>query len=397
MKCLSKRNAHRDPALSYIRDNAPVSRGDLANRFGLDKKTISRLVDELLAEGSIESAGRRESASGRPQELLRLRGAHANFIGIDLGATHITGVLVDLNLSVLDRQYFAIRPGLSVEVILEQMRSIGASLLSSARATAPVGAVGICVPGFVDPRTGVSVLAENIPGWRDVALRERFSAAFGRTIVVDDSSRAWVRAELRIGVNRNRRDALLIDLGYGIGMGIVASGNVHAGSAWRAGEIGHTVVQPGGPPCRCGSRGCLEAVASGRAIGEQAREGIMAGRSPLLRDLVHGEAASVTAQDVAVAARMGDAFAADLLRGAGAVIGIALGNAVNILNPSLVILAGALVADDGILRGRIVEAMRGAAMPGLLDGVDVIASALGVDGSALGAATLAADTAFSGA
>lgn len=394
MRPLSKRNVHRDTALSYIRDSAPVSRGDLASRLGLDKKTISRLVDELLAEGSIEPAGRRESTSGRPQELLRLRGAHANFIGIDLGATHITGVLVDLNLSALDRQYFAIRPGLSVEVILEQMRSIGASLLASARATAAVDVVGICVPGFVDPRTGVSALAENIPGWRDVALRERFSAAFGRTIVVDDSSRAWVRAELRIGANRNRRDALLLDLGYGIGMGIVASGTLHAGSAWRAGEIGHTVVQPGGPPCRCGSRGCLEAVASGRAIAEQAREGILAGRSQLLRDLVHGEAASVTAQDVAVAARMSDAFAADLLRCAGTVIGIALGNAVNILNPSLVILAGGLVADDGILRGRIVEAMREAAMPGLLDGVDVIASSLGVDGSALGAATLAADTVF---
>jgi predicted NBD/HSP70 family sugar kinase len=381
-------------ALSFIRDSVEVSRGDLADRFGLDRKTVSRIVGGLLEESIVELAGYREIGPGRPQELLKLRGEWARFIGIDLGATHIIGLLADLNLKVEERIFYHIRPGLPVQVILKQMKAICDRLCTSMPAGTRSRAIGICVPGFVDPRTGVSELAENIPGWQDINLRDDFEQSFECPVLVDDSSRAWGRAELRLGANRGMRDAILLDAGYGIGMAIVADRKLHRGSTNRAGEVGHTVVQPGGPRCACGNRGCLEAVASGRAIAAFAQEGLRNGKSELLLRLTKNDPGAVTAQDVAIAASMGDNFSVDLLRRAGVGIGLALGNAVNILNPSMVILAGGLVSRNSVIEQAIIEGVRASAMPGLMEQVEVVTSELGTDGSALGAVSMAADTVF---
>ena len=341
----------RSQVLSFIRERGEISRSDLAAEFSLDKKTVSILVDALEGESLIESAGFRGSAAGRRQELLRLNGKHSSFIGIDLGGTHIIGILVDLAGRPLDRVFFEIRPGLPVDIILDQMKTICRRLAQSAREAGPVRGLGICVPGFVNPETGTSIVAENIPGWQDVRLREIFASELSLPVVVEDSSRAYALAERWQGDGRGRQDFVLADLGYGIGMAVVVGGALLRGAGNKAGEIGHTIVAPDGPACTCGNRGCLETVASGRAIARQAAEGIEAGSSELLRGLVHGRAESVTAQDVAIAASMGDEFSAGLLRAAGRRAGMAIANAVNILNPSLLILGGGLMGTTRIMEG----------------------------------------------
>lgn len=383
--------SRRTTFLELVRSRGSASRGDLALRTGLDKKTVSGIVEELLAEGILAAAGFRESTAGRRQELLALRGAYANCIGIDLGATHVIGMLADLCGEPLDRVFFAIRPDLPADIILEQMKSVARALLASPKATAPVRSIGICVPGFVNPRTGTSLIAENIPGWRDVRLGEVFRAEFGLPVRTDDASRSFGLAELRRGAGRGRWNFLALDLGYGIGMAIVVRGRLYEGSGWKSGEIGHVVVDPGGVPCACGNRGCLETLASGRAIARRASAGIREGRSEVLAGLTHGDADSVTAQDVTLAAGMQDPFAVGLLREAGAHIGLALANAVNLLNPSAVVLGGGLVSSPSPLIGAVREALPTHVMPGIRDEMELLVSGLGVDGSALGAVLFASD------
>jgi predicted NBD/HSP70 family sugar kinase len=381
-------------ALAVVRERGQASRGEIAQVLGLDKKTVSSLVGELAALSLVEGAGFRGSQAGRRQELLAVRGAHSCFLGIDLGATHLLGILTDLNASVLDRLYFEIRPGLPAELILSQLRSMAGSLLASGKATAPVKGLGIGVPGFVDPAKGVSLLAENIPGWRDVRLREVLEGELGVPVEVDDCSRAYGRAERWLGMGKEERDFLLLDLGYGIGLAIFLRGQLYAGSGYKSGEIGHTVVKLDGPPCSCGKRGCLETVASGKGIARAAAAGIRQGRSTVLGGLTHGNPEAVTAQDVSVAASMGDEFAAGLLREAGGYIGVALANAVNLLNPSLVVVGGGLVASGQLLLDSLREQLSRYTMVGIADDLRLELSRLGPEASALGCALLAMERVF---
>jgi predicted NBD/HSP70 family sugar kinase len=384
----------RSKVLSWIRDKGETSRGDLAAEFSMDKKTVSSIVDALAAESLVVPAGYRDSLAGRRQELLRLNGSHSSFIGIDLGGTHIIGILMDLAARPLDRIFFEIRPGLPVDIILEQMKTICRRLMGSAKTAGPVRSIGICAPGFMEPETGTSIVAENIPGWQDVRLREIFEAVFARRVVVEDSSRAYALAEKWLGSGKGRQDFLVADLGYGIGMAIVVGGSLLRGAGNKSGEIGHTIVAPDGPPCACGNRGCLETVASGRAIARDAALGIAQGRSELLKGLTHGRADSATAQDVAIAASMGDEFSVGLLRAAGTFAGMAIANAVNILNPSLLILGGGLIGTTRIMEESIAQALSAHCMRGIFEDVELRVSGLGIDGSALGSAILAAAEVF---
>jgi glucokinase len=281
-----------------------------------------------------------------------------------------------------------------VELILEQMRTICRNLVASVRATAEVRSIGICVPGFVNPSTGVSVVAENIPGWKEVRIRDIFTEEVHRPIYLEDCSRAFGMAERWIGEGRRNRDFLALDLGHGIGMALFLDGALFTGSGYKAGEIGHTVVDHTGPQCTCGKRGCLEAVASGRGIARQAAEGLARKRSDLLERLTHGRIDSVTAQDVAIAASMNDDFASGLLRQAGQHIGTALANAVNLLNPSLIVLGGGLVNAGDVLLASARQALRCYTMMGIIDDLEIRLSKLGVDASALGSAIIAMDDVF---
>jgi N-acetylglucosamine repressor len=381
-------------ALAFIRERGQASRGEIAQALGLDKKTVSGLVGELSAQSLVEGAGFRQSQAGRRQELLTVRGSHSCFLGIDLGATHILGLLTDLKATVLERIYFEIRPGLPAELILSQLTSIARSLLASGKAAAPVKGVGIGVPGFVNPQKGISLVAENIPGWKDVRLREILEAELGVPVEVDDCSRAYGRAERWLGEGKKERDFLLLDLGYGIGLAIFLHGEPYTGSSHKSGEIGHTVVRLNGPPCSCGKRGCLETVASGKGIAREAAGGIREGRSPVLSGLTHGNAEAVTAQDVSVAASMGDAYAAGLLREAGASIGAALANAVNLLNPALVVIGGGLSSAGSLLLDGLRESLARYTMMGIAEDLRLELSRLGPEASALGCALLAMERVF---
>jgi predicted NBD/HSP70 family sugar kinase len=382
-------------ALALIRERGRASRGEIAQALGLDKKTVSGLVEQLAAQSLVEGAGFRESQAGRRQELLAVRGSHSCFLGIDLGATHILGILTDLNAAVLDRIYFEIRPGLPADLILSQLRSIARSLLASGKAAAPVKGVGIGVPGFVNPQAGISLVAENIPGWKEVRLKEILEDELGVPVEVDDCSRACGRAERWLGMGKKERDFLHLDLGYGIGMAIFVHGELYAGSGHKSGEIGHTVVKLDGPPCSCGKRGCLETVASGKGIARAAAAGIREGHSAVLAGLTHGNAEAVTAQDVSVAASMGDGFAAGLLREAGGYLGLALANAVNLLNPALVVIGGGLAAAGGLLLDGLRESLARYTMMGIAEDLRLELSGLGTEASALGCALLAMERVFS--
>ena len=385
----------RSKILNLIRERKGCSRSEIAAALDIDKKSVSLVVDDLLAQELVLPVGFRDSQAGRRQELLAVNGSHTNYIGIDLGATHIIGVRTDLNCLVLDRVFFEVRPGLAVDLILEQMKSIIKTLMSSDSGTGELKSIGVCLPGFVNPVDGISLVAENIPGWHEIRIRKILGEEIHTSVYIEDCSRAMGLAERWLGKGGEVDDFLVLDLGYGIGMALFLNGDLYTGSGYKSGEIGHTVVDKDGPVCTCGKKGCLEVYASGRGIAQIASDGVKNNRSRILEELIHGDIKSLTAQDVALAASMNDEHSLQIIGAAGEYIGTALSNVINILNPKKIIIGGGLTGAGKPLFDSISKALQTHTMKEIIADLKLEQSDLGIDVSARGSALVAMEHVFS--
>lgn len=210
-----------------------------------------------------------------------------------------------------------------------------------------VAALALSAPGPVDARTGVVRFTPNIPGWKDVPLRD-LMADFGvPTFVANDANLAAL-GEYRFGAGRGVRDLIYLTISTGIGGGIIIDGKLFEGGQGLGGEVGHMVIEPDGPPCGCGGYGCLEAVASGPAIAREARTAIERGASSLLSHMV-ARPQEITAREVVEAARQGDTTSLHILERAGRYIGLALVSLMYLFNPALFILGGSVAIGAGDL------------------------------------------------
>jgi len=360
----------------------------------MDKKSVSLAVDDLLHQNLLRPVGFRDSRAGRRQELLAVNGSHSNYIGIDLGATHIIGVRTDLNCMVLDRVFFEVRPGLAVELILEQMKSILRTLRGSTAGTGELSSIGVSIPGFVNPKECVSLKAFNIPGWHEIQIGSILGTEIHKPVYVEDCSRAMGLAERWLGKGGDVENFFVLDLGYGIGMALFFNGELYTGSGYKAGEIGHTLVEKDGSECTCGKKGCLEVYASGRGIARLAAEGVLQARSKILEELIHGDIKSLSAQDVALAASMNDKYSRRILETAGSHIGAALSHVVNILNPEKIIIGGSLTGAGKHLIDAVGEALEEHTMKEISADFKLELSDLGVEASARGGALIAMEHVF---
>jgi len=268
---------------------------------------------------------------------------------------------------------------------LNTMMSLVCDLLGG---TAPA-AIGVSFGGPVRAAEGVVLLSHHVPGWENFPLREHLERRFGAPAAVDNDANVAALGEWRCGAGQGCRSLLYITVSTGIGGGWVLDGRIYHGADSLAGEIGHMTVQPGGPVCACGRRGCLEAVAAGPAIARRARERLMeelqAGE--ILRGLVGGDVGTVTAQYVSQAAEAGDELAQQVLEEAAHALGFGIGCAIVLMNPERVVVGGG-VAKSGERYFQVVQAV---ARANVLQGmrVDIVPAELADDAPLWGAVALA--------
>jgi glucokinase len=248
--------------------------------------------------------------------------------------------------------------------------------------------VGVGVPGLVD-RSGVLRFAPNLPGVADMAIQSPLEAALGVPVRVDNDATCAVWGERQLGAAHGYDDVVLATLGTGIGGGVVAGGRLLRGANGFAGEIGHMVVDPDGPPCPCGQQGCWERFASGSGLGALAKRAAAEGRAGRVLALAGGDPASVRGEHVSVAAAEGDAEACAVFADFGWWVALGLANLANVFDPQAFVLGGGLVEAGELL----LEPVR-AAFTGLLTGgshrpaVDIVPASLGERAGAIGAACL---------
>ncbi|MBM3215512.1 ROK family protein [Candidatus Poribacteria bacterium] len=275
------------------------------------------------------------------------------YLGIDLGGTKIAAVVADEKGSVLFRERRPTRPGRGVEAVVDEMVAMASIVAGNAGiAAAEARALGVSFGGPIDSRRGIVYSPANLPGWDAIPLLEMLEARLpDLPIVLDNDANAAALAEWRFGAGRGFDHVLYMTMGTGIGGGIVSDGRLVRGSRDAAGEVGHMCLVHDGPVCGCGKRGCLEAFCSGPAIARRAVEKLRAGASR------HGLAEGVPltelrTEHLVAAAREGNPFALEHLRETAYYMAWGIGNALNLLNPEVVILgtvataAGDLFLDD---------------------------------------------------
>ncbi len=317
-------------------------------------------------------------------------------VGVDVGGTKVLGLALASQgggfLAPPVRVATPPGPDAVVEAVAAVVEEVCRTAAASAPGTAGAGprSVGVGLPGLVD-RRGVLRVGPNLAGIVDVAFGDRLARRLGVPVAVDNDANCAMWAEHELGAARGADEAILVTLGTGIGAGLVAGGRLHRGANGFAAEAGHMVVDPNGPRCPCGARGCWERFGSGSGLGRLARDEANAGRAARIVALAGGDAEAVRGEHVTRAASEGDPEALAVMADFGWWVALGVANLVNLLDPSVVVVGGGLAEVGELLLAPVREAFAGLVLAGQhRPAVPIVAAELGEEAGAIGAALLGA-------
>jgi predicted NBD/HSP70 family sugar kinase len=376
------RRANLGVVLRHVASDGPLSRASIAAATGLNKTTVSSLVAELMMMGLVDETGddERPGNVGRPAQTVRLNPDGALSLGVELHFDYLSVCCTDLSGAVRFEREHAVSNRSSDPVrVLDEIAGLALEALAAAEAQG-VPAVGVTLagPGLVDVRAGVLVSSPDL-GWEHVPVVEMLGRRLrrpGLPIRADNESNLGALAELWAGAGQGLRDFIYVSSPHGVGAGIVLHGQLYRGAHGFAGELGHVTVDPEGPLCTCGNRGCLAMLVGEDALLAIAAEHAMPARSAR-------EAARLLARHN----REGDERTLGSVQRLGHWLGIGLAGAVNVLDPEALVLGGCL----GELAPWLEQPLQQAFAVGTLadDACEILASRLGDAAAVRGAAALA--------
>ncbi|MCX5337011.1 MULTISPECIES: ROK family transcriptional regulator [unclassified Streptomyces] len=329
-----------------VLSQGPLARLEVARRVGLSAAAVTKAVRPLIEAGYLVEGADDEArpALGRPANLVRVDGGRALFIGVKVTGDEIIGVLTDLCCRIRVARHVPL-PDRAAKAVLASIADLVQDLLTEADGV-PVLGLGVAVSGDVD-RTEGTVRYSPFLDWRDVPLAELAALTTGLPVTVDNDVRALTVAEQWFGAGAGLSDFAVVTVGAGIGCGLVVHGRVVAGAHGVAGEIGHVTVDPNGPLCHCGNRGCVEAIAGEAAIVRRIRE-------------ITGVEITDAAEALTLA-RRGVAGAREVYARAGEAIGRGIATVANLLGPERVIISGEGLAAYDLFAEQIRDAFVAAA------------------------------------
>ena len=381
--------------LDLLRRRGAVTRPVVARETGFGRAVVAQRLADLQVRGLIVEAGSEASSGGRPPRQLSFNAGRGHVFVADLGATSIDAAVADLGGWILAHRSEDADVAAGPEAILARVEL----LFDDLNATTPglpgtLWGIGVGVPGPVEFSTARPVSPPIMPGWDGYPIRERLSARYGVPVWVDNDVNVMALGERAEGIARGYDDVIFVKIGTGIGAGIISHGSLQRGAEGSAGDVGHIqVVADSAVICRCGKVGCLEAVAGGAALGRAAMRAAEQGESPMLAAVLERRGA-LSARDVSEAARHGDQTSIQLLRQAGRLVGQMLATAVNILNPSLIVVGGGVAGAGDILIASIREVIYGRSTPLATRRLQVQQSTLGERTGVTGAAAMVLDELF---
>jgi N-acetylglucosamine repressor len=373
-----------------------LSRAEIHELTHVQRSEISRLVRELLTEGRLLPAGRADNPMGRKQVLLRLNEEFRFILAIGFDDENALAATLDLHLLMRSSIREPALLGQGKDGLTRQLIALAHQALAKAGVD-PKSLIGIGVAGsgLVNSGDGVMVMSSTVDFCQDFRLQEIFEKEFGIPTAVENITRAKTVAERGLGPGELAQDMIYVEYGRtGIGAGIVINGKLFYGAGYAAGEFGHTHMIEDGPACKCGSFGCLEAIAGAAALQSRVRKAIAEGGTSSALALAEGDPEKMTGWTVLQAAGQGDKICAAIVEQAADYLGVGLANLVNLFNPAVIVIDQRLsLAGPGLL-DQLTRVIRRKALKHSANGVTVRFGSLGNEASLLGAGRVALENHF---
>lgn len=383
--------------LRLIHSQAPVSRAQLAIITGLNKSTVSSLVDELLEKKLVHEIGNNMGGAGRPATLLEVNPQAGNIIGVELGVDFVSVAVTDFAGNILWRKREEADPSVNQEKMISQtLQVVKEAMIAGKKKNQHILGLGLATPGTVNIADGVLIFAPNLH-WRNVPFGKIFAEKTKLRVYVENDANAAAVAEHLFGTARQVQDFLFVFAGVGIGGGLFLNGKLYRGKNGYAGEIGHfpIMAEPYQTVCHCGNRGCWETYANQYSIIQRVQARLEVKRTSVIPTLMAEQNSRLTIPLIKQAADAGDKEALDSFAEAGLAMGQGFAGLINIFNPKKMILGGPLSIAGEYLLPSIIEAVKRHSMPEIGQQAEITLSTFGPDASLIGAVAIVADDALS--
>ncbi|GAQ16965.1 N-acetylglucosamine repressor [Oceanobacillus picturae] len=363
------KSVNKSIILNKVRTSEPISRAQIAKETKLTPPTVSSIVKELLEEGIIRESSLGESQGGRKPTMLHINLDAFYVIGVDAGPQRVTSILTDLAGNIIHRADKQLFTPITNEQFMKILKdAIRETIEASNREKREMVGIGVAMHGVVNVETGTSLIAPNL-NLKNIPIKEELEKEFELDIKVENDARAMALGESWFGGHASA-SMVAVNIGHGVGAGLVINEKLYHGVRDIAGEIGHMTIDLHGPTCTCGNTGCLQAFVSGPAI---------AARS-------HKE--GLTGEDIAKLAKSGDKEATALLEETGKLIGIGLVNLIHLVNPEKIVLGGGVMKSEKFILPAIKETISSRGLTQDAKETNVSVTKLGAHATLLGAVAL---------
>lgn len=379
------KSLNRSVILTIIREKGPISRAEIAKVTRLTPPTVSNFVKELLQTGIIIEQSLGESSGGRKPTMLTLNSSMFHVIGLDVGSHHLKAALTNINGKIIRKEIIPIPAGVTKEALLTLMTdSINQIKREAGVIEENIIGIGVAMHGIVDVDKGRSVFAPNLQ-LQDIPIKEYLEDHFQMLVKIENDARAMSLGEQWFGNGAGVDSLVCINVGRGVGAGMIINGKLFHGQNFISGEIGHMVIDINGPKCTCGNYGCLQTFTSGPAIAEKAISELKLGQQSLLAE---GDLAKISGESIYEAAVAGDVFSRNILAQAGRYLGIGVTNLIHIVNPKRIIIGGGVSAAGSFLLDSLKETIKQRALTTPAKETEIVLSKFGEDASVMGAVAL---------
>lgn len=385
MKLKAGRRASRNrvEVLSQLRPWRPSSRRELARQTGLSAATVSRITRDLVRSRVLTEVVKPQASQGRPERSLEINARCGYVLGISLLYPAARLLVLNLRGEVLREASEPLDPARGRAWLLQAIRrSVQALVRAPRNGAGRLIGVGLALPGQWDPESGLSALYPRVPDWKNVPIRALLEEWARCPATLLGYAPAIALAEQARRASHEPANLVAVEVAENIAMGAIVNGGLLQGVSGNAGELGHICVDPDGPVCYCGGKGCLETRATVSAVVEEVRESEAA--RGLFRD-----PASVGYEDVVRLAREGDSFSTRLLARAARTLGVGLAAALNLFNPELLILNGRFFDAGDLVLGPLRASILDHAIASTMKRLSIEPSTLGARAAALGAGLVA--------
>lgn len=381
-----KKTGHKKLILRAIYFNGPLSNSKLSKLIKLSTPKINSLLLELIDDGLVEELGRGDSSGGRRPNIYGMVKDGFYVVGVSINIKRtIVSIFNSNNKEISGPHFFPVQMQSDMSIFNKVKKELDQVIEKNHIPREKILVAGIEIPGLIDQKEGIN--KTYFPHVMNLA--DELQKIFGIPVYFSHDSKIRTFAEQHFGLAKNKKNVLMLQADWGLGLGIIIDKKLYSGKSGYSGEFGHLPIVDNGVLCACGKQGCLETIVSANAIVRMARQGIENGNSSLIKELVNNQLENIEITDVIQAANSGDQFAISVFSNVGSWLGRGIAYLMQIFNPELIIIGGRVAEANQFILAPIQQAIHTYCNRDISNNTEIKFSELGTNAGTLGIAAYA--------